>query len=68
MGNPVLDANDLKNIIFDVLDGVPALENQSEEASEFRKQIEQNSKNMEFRAAELGIDNVLVEFSSECIS
>tara|TARA_Y100001968_G_scaffold305589_1_gene321585 strand:+ start:552 stop:752 length:201 start_codon:yes stop_codon:yes gene_type:complete len=65
MGNPVLDENDLKNILFDVLDGVPALQNESEEASEFRKEIEQNNQIMEYRAEELGLKNVLQEFPSD---
>ena len=62
MGIPVLDKNDLKNIIFDVLDGVPASENESQEASEFRKEIENNARSMEFRAEELGLRDVLDEF------
>lgn len=64
MGNPVLDENDLKEILFDVLDGVPASENESAEAFEFRKEIEHDIKSMEFRAEELGLKNVLVEFPS----
>ena len=65
MGNPTLDEKVLKSILFDVLDGVPALGDEGEEASAFRKEIEQNSQNMEFRAEELGIKNILVEFPSD---
>ena len=65
MGNPVLDENDLKNILFDVLDGVPASDNESEEAVLFRKEIEHDNKSMESRAEELGLRNVLVEFPSD---
>lgn len=65
MGNPVLDENDLKNILFDVLDGIPASENESEEAFLFRKEIEHDNKSMESRAEELGLRNVLVEFPSD---
>tara|TARA_Y100001968_G_scaffold261844_1_gene249840 strand:- start:5010 stop:5210 length:201 start_codon:yes stop_codon:yes gene_type:complete len=62
MGNPVLDSNDLKNILFDVLDGVPASENESKEASVFREEIEKNNRSMEYRAEELGLKDVLDEF------
>ena len=65
MGNPFLDANDLKNIIFDVLDGVPASGNETEEACDFRKEIEHDNKNMKFRAEELGLKNILLEFPSD---
>ena len=65
MGNPVLDENDLKNILFDVLDGVPASEDESNEAFEFRKEIENDIRNMEYRAEELGLKNVIVEFPSD---
>ena len=62
MENSVLDTSDLKNILFDVLDGVPAIENESKEASVFRSEIENDIRNMEFRAEELGLKNVLVEY------
>ena len=65
MGNPVLEENDLKNILFDVLDGVPASENESDEAYQFRKEIENDNISMEFRAEELGLKNVLREFPSD---
>ena len=65
MGTPILDESDLKNILFDVLDGVPASEDESNEACEFRKEIENDIRNMEYRAEELGLKNVLVEFSSD---
>tara|TARA_Y100001968_G_scaffold218310_1_gene200973 strand:+ start:765 stop:965 length:201 start_codon:yes stop_codon:yes gene_type:complete len=62
MGNPILEENDLKNILFDVLDGVPASGKESKEASDFRKEIENNHRSMEFRAEELGLKDVLDEF------
>ena len=65
MVNSILDKNELKNILFDVLDGIPASVNESEEASEFRKEIEHDNKNMEYMAEELGLKNVLVEYPSD---
>ncbi len=65
MSISVLDENELKNILFDVLDGIPASDNESEEASEFRKEIEHDNKSMEYRAEELGLRNVLVEYPSD---
>ena len=61
MANFLLDENALKNIIFDVLDGVPASIDETKEASEFRKEIEHDDKSMEFRAEQLGLKDVLVE-------
>ena len=61
MGNPVLDENDLKNIIFDVLDGVAASDNETKEASDFRREIEHNDRSMEYRAEQLGLRDVLFE-------
>ena len=65
MGNPILNENDLKNIIFDVLDGVEASENETKEAYNFRQEIEGDERNMTFRGEELGLRNLLVEFSMD---
>ena len=65
MENSLLEDNELKNIIFDVLDGIPANEDESKEAFDFRKTIELDSKNMESIAEELGLKNIFVEFSSD---
>ena len=62
MGSSVLDQNDLKNILFDVLDGVPPSGNESKEASDFREEIEKDDRSIEFRAEELGLKDVLDEF------
>tara|TARA_Y100001968_G_scaffold328572_1_gene376014 strand:+ start:1298 stop:1498 length:201 start_codon:yes stop_codon:yes gene_type:complete len=65
MRNSHLAENDLKNILFDVLDGIPASSSESLEASHFRNEIETDNRKMEFRAEELGLKNVLFEFSSD---
>ena len=65
MGTYVLDESELKKILFDVLDGIPASDNESEEASDFRKEIAHDNKSMEYRAEELGLKNVLVEYPSD---
>ena len=64
MATSVLDDTKRKYILFDVLDGVPAPENESEEAHQFRKEIEHDDISLKFRAEELGMENVLLEFSS----
>ncbi len=61
----VLDENIRKNIIFDVIDGIPPSTQDCPEALEFRKEIEISNKNLEYRAEELGIDNPLFEFASQ---
>ena len=65
MENSLLDNNELKKIIFDVLDGVPADDSESKEAFDFRKMIEVDNKNMASIAEELGIKNLLLEFPSD---
>tara|TARA_Y100001968_G_C19366607_1_gene722874 strand:- start:571 stop:771 length:201 start_codon:yes stop_codon:yes gene_type:complete len=65
MANRLLAENEFKNILFDVLDGIPASSNESEAASNFRSEIEKDNRTMEFRAEELGFKNVLFEFSSD---
>ena len=66
MVTSVLGENARKHILFDVLDGVPPTENESEDAIIFRKEIESDNRSLEYRAEELGLDNVLVEFTSGC--
>ena len=66
MVTPTLDEAERKHIIFDVVDGIPASEDEREEALVFRREIEVDDTSLRFRAAELGIENILVDFSSEC--
>lgn len=66
MESSILGDNARKNILFDVLDGIPPTENECEDAIIFRNEIENDNRTLEFRAEELGLDNVLVEFTSGC--
>jgi len=66
METQTLHENDRKNILFDVLDGIPASENEKADALIFRKEIEHDDSTLRFRAEELGLENILLEFSSEC--
>ena len=65
MGTSVLDSNSRKSILFDVVDGIPASDNESQEAALFRKEIEKDNRLLEFQAEELGLGNVLFEFASQ---
>ena len=64
MKTRALDEALCKSILFEVLDGIPASDSESEEASRFRKEIEQNEGNLICKAQELGLENPLIEFSS----
>ena len=66
MSISLLDDTCRKNIIFDVLDGIPPSLEESEEAVSFRKEIEHDDDTLQFRAEELGIHDLLLEFSSGC--
>ena len=64
MKTSALDDALCKSILFEVLDGIPASDSESEEAAMFRKEIEENEGNLICKAQELGLENPLIEFSS----
>tara|TARA_Y100001968_G_scaffold246638_1_gene230911 strand:+ start:1412 stop:1612 length:201 start_codon:yes stop_codon:yes gene_type:complete len=65
MANEVLTEIDRQNIIFDVVDGIPASGNESEEIRNFRAKIESDNFMLEYSAEELGFNNVLFEYQSQ---
>ena len=65
MANEVLPGKDRQNIIFDVVDGIPPSEDESEEFRSFRSQIESDNSILEYSAEELGFTNVLFEYLSQ---
>ena len=65
MANEVLPGKDRQNIIFDVVDGIPPSEDESEEFRSFRTQIESDNSILEYSAEELGFNNVLFEYLSQ---
>tara|TARA_Y100001968_G_scaffold282073_1_gene279707 strand:- start:359 stop:559 length:201 start_codon:yes stop_codon:yes gene_type:complete len=65
MANEVLPGKDRQNIIFDVVDGIPPSENESDEVRTFRSQIESDNSMLEYSAEELGFNNVLFEYQSQ---
>ena len=65
MANEVLPGKDRKNIIFDVVDGIPPSEDESEGFRSFRSQIESDNSILEYSAEELGLNNVLFEYLSQ---
>ena len=65
MANEVLPGKDRQNIIFDVVDGIPPSEDESEEFRSFRSQIESDNSILEYSAVELGLNNVLFEYLSQ---
>ena len=65
MANEVLPVNDRKNVIFDVVDGVPLSGDETDEVRTFRSQIESDNSILEFSAEELGFSNVLFEYLSQ---
>ena len=56
---------DRQNIIFDVVDGIPPSDDESEEVRCFRSQIESDNLLLECSAEELGFNNVLFEYLSQ---
>ena len=65
MTSSTLDENTRRNILFDVVDGIPPSGNELEEAIIYRKEIETDNIKLEFRAEELGIHNPLFEYLSQ---
>tara|TARA_B100000214_G_C23640702_1_gene478276 strand:+ start:88 stop:276 length:189 start_codon:yes stop_codon:yes gene_type:complete len=54
-----------KSILFDVLDGIPLSENESQEVINYRKAIEQNYLTLEEEAMNLGISRDVIEFTED---
>ena len=54
-----------KNILFDVLDGVPPSRNDSKEVITYRKAIEHNNQTLEEEAMKLGICRDVIEFTED---
>ena len=54
-----------KNILFDVLDGIPTATNESKEVMIYRKAIEQNNLTLEEEAMKLGISRDVIEFTED---
>ena len=65
MANEVLPVRERKNIIFDVVDGIPPTGDESDEVMSFRSHIESDNSFLEFSAEELGFNNVLFEYLSQ---
>ena len=65
MANEVLAKIDRQNIIFDVVDGIPPSEDETEEIRSFRSQIETDDLMLEYSAEEFGFNNVLFEYLSQ---
>ena len=65
MANEVLPGKDRKNIIFDVVDGIPPSEDEPDDFRCFRSQIESDNSILEYSAEELGFNNVLFEYLSQ---
>ena len=65
MANEVLTEVVRQNIIFDVVDGIPPSEDETEEIRSFRSQIESDNFMLEYSAEELGFNNVLFEYLSQ---
>ena len=65
MPNEVLPGKDRQNIIFDVVDGIPASVDESDELRSFRLKIESDNSILEYSAEELGFNNVLFEYLSQ---
>ncbi len=54
-----------KNILFDVLDGVPPSINENEEVLSYRKAIEKSNLTLEEEAMKLGISRDIIEFTED---
>ena len=54
-----------KNILFDVLDGIPPSTNERNEVLSYRKLIEQNNKILEEEALKLGLSRDVTEFTED---
>ena len=54
-----------KNILFDVLDGIPPSGNESKAMMSYRKEIEQSYLTLEEEAMSLGISGDVIEFTED---
>ena len=54
-----------RNILFDVIDGIPPSTNESKEVMNYRKAIEQDNLNLEEEAMKLGISRDVIEFTED---
>tara|TARA_Y100001968_G_C19078358_1_gene581768 strand:+ start:94 stop:282 length:189 start_codon:yes stop_codon:yes gene_type:complete len=54
-----------KNILFDVLDGIPPSINESTEVMSYRKAIEESNLILEEEAMKLGINRDVFEFTED---
>ena len=54
-----------KNILFDVLDGIPSSTNESKEVISYRRAIEQSNLILEEEAMKLGISKDIFEFTED---
>ena len=54
-----------ERILFDVLDGIPSSDNDSEEVLTYRKAIEQDYLTLEQEAMNLGICKDVIEFTED---
>ena len=55
----------MKNILFDVLDGIPPSGNESKSIMSYRQGIEQSHLTLEKEAMRLGISRDVVEFTED---
>ena len=60
-----MDSKLKKNILFDVLDGIPYSGNESEEIISYGNAIEQNNLILEEEAMNLGISRDVIEFTED---
>ena len=65
MTSSTLDETTRRNILFDVVDGIPPSGNEIHEEIVYRNEIESDYIKLEFRAEELGIHNPLFEYMSQ---
>ena len=54
-----------KNILFDVLDGIPLSGNESKVVMSYRKDIEQSHLTLEEEAMRLGLSRDVIEFTED---
>ena len=60
-----MDSQLKKNILFDVLDGIPPSGNESKAVMDYRKDIEQSHLTLEEEAMNLGINENICEFTED---
>ena len=54
-----------KSILFDVLDGIPPLGNESNAEMTYRKDLEESNSTLEEEAMNLGISRDVIEFTED---